>query len=72
MVQAAVNGLGIAYVPESVASSELHSGQLVTVLIDWCPPIPGLALYYPGYRHVPSALRALIDAIKQHRHSTKA
>ncbi|MGX5802182.1 LysR family transcriptional regulator [Bradyrhizobium sp. Arg314] len=71
MVQAAVNGLGIAYVPESFAGNELRSGQLVTVLTEWCPPIPGLALYYPGYRHVPSTLRAFVDTIKRHRHSAR-
>ncbi|KAA3441708.1 LysR family transcriptional regulator [Mesorhizobium sp. SARCC-RB16n] len=72
MVQAAANGLGIAYVPESFARDELRSGQLVTVLTDWCPSIPGLALYYPGYRHVPSTLRAFIDAIRHHEHSAGA
>jgi DNA-binding transcriptional LysR family regulator len=65
MVQAAANGLGIAYVPESFARSGLESGRLVFVLSDWCPPIPGLTLYYPGNRHVPSALRAFIDVLKE-------
>jgi len=37
----------------------------VSVLEDWCPPIPGLALYYPRGRHVPSPLRAFIDLLKQ-------
>ena len=71
IVQAAVDGLGIAYMPESFASEQLRSGRLVTVLGDWCPPIPGLALYYPGYRHVPSTLRAFIDTIRKHRHSAR-
>ncbi len=44
----------IAYVPEYFAQPFLGSGQLVTVLDDWCPPTPGLALYYPRSRHVPS------------------
>jgi DNA-binding transcriptional LysR family regulator len=64
MVQAAADGLGIAYVPESYARLLLDSGHLVTVLEDWCPRIPGLMLYYPGHRHVPSALRAFIDMVK--------
>lgn len=70
IVQAAADGLGIAYVPESFARGELRSGQLVTVVSDWCPSIPGLALYYSGHRHVPSALRAFIDAIKRYQHGT--
>jgi DNA-binding transcriptional LysR family regulator len=65
MVEAAADGLGIAYVPESFAREQLDSGALVTVLEDWCPPIPGLVLYYPGQRHVPSALRAFIDVVKE-------
>lgn len=65
MVQAAADGLGVAYVPESYARPLLDSGRLVTVLEDWCPRIPGLTLYYPGHRHVPSALRAFIDLVKE-------
>ncbi|RZN14585.1 LysR family transcriptional regulator [Bradyrhizobium sp. Leo121] len=64
IVEAAADGLGIAYVPESFARTLLDSGHLVAVLEDWCPPIPGLALYYPRNRHVPSALRAFIDTLK--------
>lgn len=65
MVEAATDGLGIAYVPENFAEKMLSSGRLAMVLEDWCPPIPGLALYYPGNRHVPSALRAFIDTLKE-------
>lgn len=65
LAQAAAAGLGIAYVPEHFANPFLQSGRLVTVLDDWCPPTPGLALYYPRSRHVPSPLRAFIDLLKQ-------
>ncbi|WP_079415800.1 LysR family transcriptional regulator [Thiomonas intermedia] len=65
MTQAASNGLGIAYVPEIFGRDLLASGRLVTVLEDWCPPLPGLMLYYPGHRHVPSALRAFIDILRE-------
>ncbi|UHD45807.1 LysR family transcriptional regulator [Aureimonas altamirensis] len=64
LVDAAARGLGIAYVPEGFARTLLDSGLLVTVLEDWCPPSPGLALYYPRNRHVPSTLRAFIDTLK--------
>jgi DNA-binding transcriptional LysR family regulator len=64
MVQAAMDGLGIAYVPQSFAREGLVRGRLVEVLADWCPPFPGLALYYPGTRYVPAALRAFIDVLK--------
>jgi DNA-binding transcriptional LysR family regulator len=65
MVQAAADGLGIAYVPEAFAQKGLKSGRLVSLLADWCPPIPGLTLYFPGNRHMPSALRAFIDVLKE-------
>lgn len=64
LIMAAMAGLGIAYVPEPFARSGLDDGRLVAVLLDWCPPFGGLALYYPGHRHVPSALRAFIDVVK--------
>lgn len=65
LVQAAADGHGIAYVPEYFARPLLRSGELVTVLDDWCPPSPGLALYYPRSRHVPSPLRAFIDLLRE-------
>ncbi|MBY3157723.1 LysR family transcriptional regulator [Rhizobium laguerreae] len=65
LVQAAADGRGIAYVPEYFARPFLESRQLVTVLDEWCPPTPGLALYYPRSRHVPSPLRALIDLLRE-------
>ena len=64
MAEAAVAGLGIAYLAERWAAPMIASGTLVRVLDDWCPPIPGLFLYYPGHRHVPAALRAFIDVLK--------
>ena len=65
LVLAAAAGRGIAYVPEHFAKPFLASGELVTVLDDWCPPTPGLALYYPSSRHLASPLRAFIDLVKQ-------
>ncbi len=64
MVEAAAAGLGLAYVPERCARPWLDRGALAIVLEDWCPPIPGLFLYYPGHRHVPPPLRAFIGTIK--------
>jgi DNA-binding transcriptional LysR family regulator len=64
MVEAAVDGLGIAFVPERVAQPFLHDGRLRALLEDWSPALPGLCLYYPGHRHVPPALRAFIDELR--------
>jgi len=65
MVQAACAGLGIAYVSIQSAADAVARGELATLLDAWCPWIPGLCLYYPGHRHLPPALRALIDSVKQ-------
>lgn len=65
MVEAATAGIGIAYVLERVASPHLGSGALIDLLPEWCPEIPGMFLYYPGHRQVPSALRAFIDTVKE-------
>ena len=67
MAEAAVQGLGIAFVPDRTARPYLDSGALEVVLDDWCPMIPGLFLYYSGHRHVPAGLRAFIDILKQAR-----
>ncbi len=64
MVEAAVAGLGIAYVPESYARNALDDGSVVLVLEDWCPIIGGLQLYFPANRHMPPVLRAFVDLIK--------
>ncbi|MFE1603017.1 LysR substrate-binding domain-containing protein [Methylobacterium sp. ID0610] len=64
MTEAALRGLGIALVPELVARRHLEAGMLTSLLDDWCPPYPGLFLYYPGHRHVPAGLRAFIDVLK--------
>jgi DNA-binding transcriptional LysR family regulator len=65
MVQAAADGMGIAYVPDREAQPWLDDGRLVSVLSDWCPQIPGLFLYYPGGRLVPAGLRAFIEVLRE-------
>ena len=59
-----MGGLGITHVPDPITRDALDSGELVVVLPDWSPPLPGLMLYYPGNRHTPSTLRAFIKLLK--------
>lgn len=66
MVDAAIDGIGIAFVPDHLVVEALREGRLERVLDEWCPSIPGLRLYYPGHRHISAGLRALIDMIRQH------
>jgi DNA-binding transcriptional LysR family regulator len=42
----------------------MRKKRLVQVLEDWCPYYPGLYLYYPSRRRLPTALRAFIDYIR--------
>ena len=65
MVDAAVDGIGIAFVPEHLALEPLADGRLLRLLEDWCPEFPGLSLYYPGHRHVPPGLKALIGLLQE-------
>jgi DNA-binding transcriptional LysR family regulator len=64
MVDAAIDGIGIAFVPDHLVRDALRDGHLERVLADWCPVMPGLCLYYSGHRHVSSGLRALIDTLR--------
>jgi len=64
MVEAAVAGLGIAYVPERYARQHLDAGRLVTQLDDWAVASAGIALYFPQHRHMPVALRLFVDRVK--------
>jgi DNA-binding transcriptional LysR family regulator len=65
MIDAAIQGLGIAFVPEQAASEAIASRKLTVVLDDWCPHFPGLCLYYPGHRQVPAGLRAFVEVLKE-------
>lgn len=64
MIDAAVSGYGIAYVPESLVLDEIASGQLVQVLDDWTPLFPGYYLYYPSRRQNSPAFKVIVDALK--------
>jgi len=65
MLDAAIEGVGIAFVPESAASDALTSRKITVVLDDWCPRFPGLCLYYPGHRQVPAGLRVFVEVLKE-------
>lgn len=64
MVNAALEGLGIAFVAEPFAQQDIEKGRLVPLLEDWCPHDSQLALYYPGHRHIPAALQAFVEELR--------
>jgi DNA-binding transcriptional LysR family regulator len=67
MVEAAIRGLGIAYVASPAANAALAEGRLRRLLPAWTPAPEKIAIYYPGHRAVPPALRAFLDVIKAAR-----
>jgi DNA-binding transcriptional LysR family regulator len=64
MLDAALAGLGLAYVPEDMARDHVAAGRLVRVLADWCPPYPGYHIYYPSRRQPTPAFVALLNALR--------
>ena len=64
MLNAAVAGLGLAYVPEGLVQAHMTKGRLRRVLGDWCPPYSGYHLYYPSRRQPSAAFALLVDALR--------
>jgi DNA-binding transcriptional LysR family regulator len=61
---AAVEGFGIACLPEGLVMDELKAGKLVRLLEDWSPPFPGYHLYYPSRRQHSSAFTLVVEALR--------
>jgi DNA-binding transcriptional LysR family regulator len=64
MLGAALQGIGLAQVPEPIATAAVKAGKLVAVLEQFAPTTPGMFLYYPGRRQILPKLRAFIDHVK--------
>jgi len=67
MLHAALDGLGVAYVPEDLAQPHIDAGRLQRVLEDWCPYFPGYHLYYPSRRQPSQAFSVVVDALRYRR-----
>jgi DNA-binding transcriptional LysR family regulator len=67
MQDAALQGLGLAYLPEDRVDALIKKGGLVRVLTDWCPPRPGYHLYYPSRRQPAPAFALVVDALRFRR-----
>ncbi len=61
---AALEGFGLAKVPEDLAKPYLRSGRLKLVLEDWCAPWSGYHLYYPSRRQPSAAFAMVLDALR--------
>ena len=64
-LRAALDGVGIAQLPEASVSTLVADGKLVPLLGDWSPKWNGFLLYYSSRRHVPLKLRALVDFLRK-------
>ena len=64
MLTAALDGYGLAYVPEDLVLEHIAIGRLDQVLDDWCQPFPGYHLYYPSRRHTSPAFTLVMNALR--------
>ncbi len=64
IVLAALDGVGIAFLPEEEFSPHLEEGKLIRVLENWCPPFPGYHLYYPSRRQPSPAFSLVVEALR--------
>jgi len=63
-LNSALDGLGLAYLPEDQVLTHVEQGRLVRVLEDWCGPFPGYHLYYPSRRHASPAFSLLVETLR--------
>jgi DNA-binding transcriptional LysR family regulator len=64
VMQAALDGAGLALVADNRATPHLADGALIRVMEDWTPPFPGFFLYYPHRKQQPAALAAVIETLR--------
>ena len=64
VVDAALAGLGIVFLPEEEFGSHIREGRLVRVLESWCHPFPGYYLYYPSRKQPSPAFSLVVDALR--------
>jgi DNA-binding transcriptional LysR family regulator len=69
MIDAAISGYGIAYVPEDLVSEHISTRRLILLLDEWSHPFSGYHLYYPSRRQLSPAMRVIADAL---RHNAQA
>lgn len=64
MLDAALAGCGLAFLPDSLVGEHVRAGRLISVMEDWCTPFQGLHAYYPSRRNASRALALVIEAIR--------
>ena len=64
VIDAAVAGFGLAYVPEELAYPYIKNGQLEAVMEEWCQTFPGLHIFYASKRQSSRAMSLVIEALR--------
>jgi DNA-binding transcriptional LysR family regulator len=64
ILNAALEGFGLAYLTEQQTKEYFEKGDLVRVLANWCPPFAGYHLYYPSRRQPSAAFAVLVEALR--------
>lgn len=67
VIDAALAGFGLAYMPEELARPHIKSGRLQTVLKDWYPTFPGLHIFFVSRRQSSPALSLIVEALRYRR-----
>ena len=62
-LDAALEGVGLAYTFEQLALPYIRAKRLKRVLASFSPTFPGFCLYYPSRRNQPTKLKALIEYV---------
>lgn len=64
IVDAAVGGFGVAYVPEDLVATHIRNGDLMLLLDDWSPYFAGYHIYYPSRHQNLPAFKAVVNALR--------
>lgn len=64
ILEAALLGLGLGFIPEDITLPYVEQGRLQSVLAQWCPTFPGYHLYYPNRRQSSQAFGLLVEALR--------
>ncbi|MCK9366744.1 MAG: LysR family transcriptional regulator [Metallibacterium scheffleri] len=64
ILAAALDGFGLACLPEDRVLTYVTAGRLKRLLADWCPPFPGYHLYYPSRRQPSPAFSLLVETLR--------
>ena len=67
LLNAALSGCGLAYMPEGMVQTHIDKGRLKRVLADWCQPYSGYHFFYPSRRQTSAAFTLVVDALRYRR-----